>query len=290
MSNGILDIDTASRLKRFYFRTRSSVRGQKSGIHKSLYRGISPDFMEYKEYNRGDELKQVDWRLYGRHDRLYVKKYEDEVNLSWCILLDKSTSMDYGDEGSNKLAFSKKLSATLAYLLLKQGDSVGLSCYSELGTEIIPPRSGNPCIIPILEKLENLVPEGKTALSKPLLDALEVYKSSATFVLVSDFLMELREIRESLQLLRASKKDITLFHVLHPDETDFGFEGSVEFLDMESDAKVIVDTQSMRHTYMKRVREFVDELKGMCHEFECRYVFSRSDVSVEEPLIEIADK
>lgn len=290
MSNGILDIDTASRLKGFYFRTRSSVRGQKSGIHKSLYRGISPDFMEYTEYNPGDELKQVDWRLYGRHDRLYVKKYEDEVNLSWCILLDKSASMDYGDQGSNKLSFSKKLAATLAYLLLRQGDAVGLSCYSGLGTEIIPPRSGNSPIMPIVDKLENTMPDGKTVLRKPLLEALEIYKSSATFVLVSDFLMEPSEIRKSLQLLRASKKDVTLFHVLHPDETDFGFEGSVEFLDMESDDKVIVDTASIRHTYIKRVREFIDELKSMCHEFECRYVFTRSDVSVEEPLIEIADK
>lgn len=290
MSNGILDIDTASRLKGFYFRTRSSVRGQKSGIHKSLYRGISPDFMEYTEYNPGDELKQVDWRLYGRHDRLYVKKYEDEVNLSWCILLDKSASMDYGDQGSNKLSFSKKLAATLAYLLLRQGDAVGLSCYSGLDTEIIPPRSGNSSIMPIVDKLENTMPDGKTVLRKPLLEALEIYKSSATFVLVSDFLMEPSEIRKSLQLLRASKKDVTLFHVLHPDETDFRFEGSVEFLDMESDDKVIVDTASIRHTYIKRVREFIDELKSMCHEFECRYVFTRSDVSVEEPLIEIADK
>ncbi len=290
MSNGILDIDTASRLKGFHFRTRSSVRGQKSGIHKSLYKGVSPDFMEYKEYNRGDELKQVDWRLYGRHDRLYVKKYEDEVNLSWCIMLDKSASMDYGDEGSNKLSFSKKLSATLAYLLLRQGDSVGLSCYSELESDIIPPRSGNSSIMPIVEKLENVVSEGNTALRKPLLEALEVYKSSATFAIVSDFLMEPREIRESLQLLRASRKDVTLFHVLHPDETDFGFEGSVEFQDMESDAKVIVDTRSIRHTYMKRVREFKEELRSMCHEFECRYVFTASDVSVEEPLIDIADK
>jgi len=203
MSYGILDIDTASRLKGFYFRTRSSVRGQKSGIHKSLYTGISPDFLEYKEYNPGDELKQVDWRLYGRHDRLYVKKYEDEVNLSWCILLDKSASMDYGDGDSNKLTHSKKLAATLAYLLLRQGDSVGLSTYSELDSDIIPPRSGKSSITPIVERLENLTPGGKTVLEKPLLGTLEVYKSSASFAVVSDFLMEPREIREALRLLRA---------------------------------------------------------------------------------------
>lgn len=290
MSNGILDIDTVSRLKGFYFRTRCGVRGQRSGIHKSYYKGISPDFLEYKEYNRGDELKQIDWRLYGRHDRLYVKKYEDEVNLSWCILVDKSASMDYGDARANKLEHSKKLSATLAYLLLRQGDSVGLICYSEQGSETIPPRSGNSSIMPIVEKLENLVPGGETVLKNPLLKALEVYKSSASFVIVSDFLMDPEEIKESLQLLRASKKEVTLFHVLHPDETDFGFEGSIEFQDMESDERVIVDTGSIRHTYKKRVREFVDTLKSLCHEYECRYVFTHGDGSVEESLIEIAEK
>ena len=100
MANGILDIETASRLRRFYFRSPSRVRGRKAGIHKSLYKGISPDFLEYKEYNRGDELRQVDWRLYGRHDRLYVKKFEDEVNLAWCILVDSSASMGYGEGGA----------------------------------------------------------------------------------------------------------------------------------------------------------------------------------------------
>ena len=290
MSSEILDIDTVSRLKRFYFRTRSSVRGQRSGIHKSYYKGISPDFLEYNEYNPGDELKQIDWRLYGRHDRLYVKKFEDEVNLSWCILVDKSASMDYGDRGTNKLAHSKKLSATLAYLLLGQGDSVGLVTYSEQDSDIIPPRGGNSSIMPIVEKLESLNPEGNTALKKPLLRALEVYKSNASFVIVSDFLMDPQEIKESLQLLKASRKEVTLFHVLHPDETDFDFEGSIEFQDMESDAKVIVDTRSIRHTYRKRVREFTDNLKELCHEYECRYVFTPVDGSVEESLIEIADK
>lgn len=290
MSNAILDIETASRLKGFYFRTRHSVRGQKSGIHKSLYRGISPDFMEYKEYNPGDELKQVDWRLYGRHDRLYVKKYEDEVNLSWCVLLDKSASMDYGEDDTNKLKYSKRIAATLSYLLLRQGDSVGLGCYSETSSELIPPRSGNSAIMPIVEKLEGSAPEGVTVLKDPVIKALELFRSSATFVIISDFLMETKEIRESLQLARASKKDIILFHVLHPDETDFGFEGSIEFQDMESQDKVIVDTGSIRHTYTKRVGEFLDELRSMCHEYECRYVLCRTDVPIEEPLIEIADK
>src|SRR3990170_5615083 len=124
MPKDIIDIKAALRLKGFSFRISSRVKGIKAGIHKSQHKGISPDFLEYKEYSYGDELKHIDWRLYGRHDRLYVKKFEDEVNLAWCILVDSSASMGYGDSGSQKLRYAESLAATLAYLLLRQGDSV----------------------------------------------------------------------------------------------------------------------------------------------------------------------
>ena len=290
MSNGILDIETALRLKRFYFRTPSRVRGRKSGIHKSYYKGISPDFMEYKEYNRGDELKQVDWRLFGRHDRLYVKKFEDEVNLNWCIFFDSSASMSYGEENETKLDHSKKLAATLAYLLLRQGDAVGTGSFSEDVFGLIPPRAGNKFISPILEQLESLTPSGRTDLREPVLRALETFRTDASFVILSDLLMEEAEIENTLQLLRASGKETTLFHVLHPDEFEFDFSGSVEFQDMETDARVVVDTGTVRNTYMKRIREFINKLKLICHEYESRYVFSPAGRPIEESLIEIADK
>lgn len=290
MSNSILDIETALRLKNFSFRTSSKVSGYKSGIHKSHYNGISPDFLEHKQYNRGDELKQIDWRLYGRHDRLYVKKFEDEVNMRWCILIDQSASMDYGESNYNKFVYAKKLAATLSYLLLKQGDSVGLIGFSDSGTELIPPRSGSHFITPILEKLNALEPSGKTILEDPLLTALETYRSEASFVIISDFLLDIETIEKSIKLARNSKKEISLFHVLHPDETNFNFSGSIEFEDLESSAKVIVDTGSLRHTYIKRIGEFIAQLKHTCHENEARYVLSPSSDSIEKSLIQIADK
>lgn len=290
MANGILDMETASRLRRFYFRSPSRVRGRKAGIHKSLYKGISPDFLEYKEYNRGDELRQVDWRLYGRHDRLYVKKFEDEVNLAWCILIDSSASMGYGEGGSQKLRYAESLAATLAYLLLRQGDSVGAGAFSGKDLSIIPPRAGNSYMTPILEKLESLTPLGGTTLTEPLLKALEVFKQDASFIILSDLLTDESEIEKSLQLLKAAKKDTVIFHVLHEDEIDFGFRGPLEFLDMESEEKVIVDTDAVRDGYRKRIREFTGKLKLLCHEYESRYVLSPTSRPVEESLIEIADK
>ncbi|MEM7009573.1 MAG: DUF58 domain-containing protein [Thermodesulfobacteriota bacterium] len=290
MSESLLDIETALRLKRFNFRTSSKVSGYKSGIHKSTYTGISPDFSEHKQYNRGDELKQIDWRLYGRHDRLYVKKYEDEVNMRWCILIDKSASMDYGHGSDNKFGYAKKLAATLSYLLLKQGDAVGLIAFSETGVEQIPPKSGSHFITPILDKLSNLTSSGKTVLEDPVLDALETYRSDASFVIISDFLIETELIEKSITLCRNSSKELSLFHVLHPDETDFDFKGSIEFEDLETSTKVIVDADSLRHTYIKRIGEFIAKLKDICHENESRYVLSPTNQSIERSLIQIADK
>lgn len=291
MSYDILDIDTANRLKRFYFRTASRVRGRKAGIHKSFYKGVSPDFMEYKEYNRGDELRQVDWRLYGRHDRLYVRKFEDEVNLNWCLLIDRSASMGYGsDDGVTKLHYAKRLAATLAYLLLGQGDAVGVCAFSVDGVDITPPRAGNAFITHLADRLGSLTASGGTALREPVLKALETFKADSAFVIISDLFTEEEEFEKSLQILRASGREATLFHILHPDEYEFGFRGSVEFQDMESDAKIVVDTGTIRDTYKKKIREFMDRLKLICHEYESRYVFAPTSRPIEEPLVEIADK
>ena len=290
MSNSILDIETALRLKRFNFRTQSRVSGYKSGIHKSHYNGISPDFSEHKQYNPGDELKQIDWRLYGRHDRLYVKKFEDEVNMRWCILIDKSASMNYGENTYNKFQYAKRLAATLAYLLLKQGDSVGLVGFSNTGIELLPPRSGSHFITALLDKISTLEPSGKTDLEEPVVKALETYRSDASFVIISDFLLESEKIAKTIKLARNSKKEISLFHVLHADETQFNFNGSIEFEDLETSAKVIVDTGSLRDTYIKRMADFITNLKDICHENETRYILSPTDHSIEESLIQIADK
>lgn len=290
MSNDIVDIDTALKLKGFYFRTPRRIRGNKAGIHKSYYKGISPDFLEHNEYHRGDELKQVDWRLYGRHDRLYVKKFEDEVNLKWCLLVDTSESMNYGAEGATKLDHAKSLSGTLAYLLLSQGDSVGTGGFSGDGLNIIPPRSSSSFITPITQTLLSLTASGSTEFTASMIKALNICKGDAVFVLFSDFLIDEEKIEETIQLLKAAKKSVVLFHILHPDEINFDFGGSIEFQDMESDTKVIVDAGTIRNTYMKRISDFMDKIKQIGHENETSYVFSPIGRPIEEALLEIADK
>ena len=290
MPQDIIDIDAALKLRAFSFRISIPVKAARAGIHKSPFKGISPDFLEYKEYSRGDELKHVDWRLYGRLDRLYVRKFEDEVNLTWLILVDRSASMGYGSEEGNKLDYAKKLSGTLAYLLLKQGDSVGVADFSDENIDILPPRAGAHNIAPIIEKLKHLKPAGKTRIKEPISRVIEKINRDAAFVIVSDFLADIESVEECFKLLRSSKKEAIAFQVLHPDEIDFNFSGSIEFEDLEDGNKVLVDVESIKDTYRKRMRDFMDKLKLLCHESRSRYVLSPLNAPLEDVLIQIADR
>lgn len=290
MPEDIIDVKAALKLKGFSFRVLSQVMGRKPGIHKSTHKGVSPDFLEYKEYSEGDELKHIDWRLYGRLDRLYVRKFEDEVNLSWCILIDTSGSMGYGQDGHTKLDYAKRLSATLSYLLLKQGDAVGVADFSDSEIDILSSRSGNSNINRIVEKLKGLDASGKTAIKEPSLMAVEKIKTDSAFVIVSDFFTDLDSTEEAFKLLRSARKEVFAFHVLDPDEINFNFNGSIEFEDMEDETKVLVDAESIKETYQKKMSAFILRLKQICQENRAQYIFSPTSLPIEDSLIQIAAK
>ncbi len=290
MSEDLIDLQATSRLRAFSFRITPKTKGIKTGIHKSVHKGISPDFLEYKEYSQGDDLKHIDWRIYGRLDRLYVKKYEEEVSLNWCILIDRSASMEYGSNGVSKLDFAKRLSATLAYLILKQGDAVGIGDFWDKNIQLLPPRSGNRALTEILSKLGSLMPYGKTIFEEPISRAIEKIKVDTVIVIVSDFLIDLNSIKNSLKLLRSSKKEVILFHVLDRDEIEFNFSGSIEFKGMEGEKKILVDARNIRKSYKKHLTEFLRELEVVCYENQSKYVFSPTSSPIEDVLIQIANR
>lgn len=290
MSEALIDVNASFRLRGFSFRIFRRIKGFRSGIHKSVYKGISPDFVEYKEYSQGDDPRHIDWRLYGRLDRFYVKKFEDEVNLIWWILLDTSGSMGYISEESSKLDYAKRLAATLAYLLIKQGDAVGIVDFCDDNIAMLPPRSGNPALNAILTRLDSLKAFGKADIKKPIDRAIEKTRADSCFVIISDFLIDLKSTEESLKLLRSSNKETIFFHILDRDEIEFNFDGSIEFEDMEDETKILVDASNIRKTYRKRVQAFVDRVKQVCHENESRYVLSPTYSPIEEVLMQIAQK
>jgi len=290
MSEALIDINASLRLRGFSFRVFPRIKGFRSGIHKSIYKGISPDFVEYKEYSQGDDLRYIDWRLYGRLDRFYVRKFEDEVNLNWWILIDTSGSMGYSSKESSKLEYAKRLAATLAYLLIKQGDAVGIIDFCDHTIVTLPPRSGNPALNAILTRLDSLTASGKADIKEPINRAIEKTRAGSCFVMISDFLIDLKLIEESLKLLRSSNKEAIFFHVLDRDEIEFNFDGSIEFEDMEDEIKILVDAKNIRKTYRNRVQAFIDKVKQICHENESRYVLSPTYSPIEEVLMQIAQK
>ncbi len=290
MSEALIDVNASLRLRGFSFRVSPRVKGFKSGIHKSVYKGISPDFVEYKEYSHGDDPRYIDWRLYGRLDRFYVRKFEDEVSLNWWILIDTSGSMGYISGEFSKLDYAKRLAATLAYLLIRQGDAVGIVDFCESETVTLPTRSGNPALHAILTRLDALTASGKADIRDPIKKALERKRADSCFVIISDFLTDLNLIEESLKLLRYSNKQSIFFQVLDRDEIEFNFDGSIEFEDMEDETKILVDARHIRKTYRKRAQAFIDRIKQICHQNESRYVLTPTYSPIEEVLMQVAQK
>lgn len=290
MSNGIIDVKAASKLRGFRFKNFSHLKGTRAGIHKSIFPGISPDFLEYKEYSEGDDLKYLDWRLYGRADRLYVKQFEDEVNTNWFLYIDTSGSMDYGSNEITKLDFAKKLCATFAYLLLKQGDAVGLIFVNNQHIELIPPKSDISLITIINEKLNSLKAGGMTNLKEPILNAIQKLRTNGPIVIISDMLIDLTTIEETIKLIRSAKKDAIVFHTLDKNEIEFNFEGSIEFEDMEDSSKVLVEAKDIRKNYLRRLDDFLNKISLVCFENKIRYVISPTHSSIEDILIQVAVK
>ncbi|HSE84306.1 MAG TPA: DUF58 domain-containing protein [Thermodesulfobacteriota bacterium] len=290
MSKDMVDAEAVTGLKGFYFRISPRIKGTKAGIHKSPYKGISPDFLEYKEYSQGDELKHIDWRLYGRLDRLYVKKFEDEVNVKWYILLDRSESMNYGPNGRTKHDYAVSLSATLTYLLLQQGDAVGIADFYDNNINIILPKAGTKNINQVLERLARIKPAGKTNLKEPILRAVEKSGGDAVLIVVSDFLTDLNSVEESFKFLRAYGKEAIAFHVLDQTEIDFNFDGSIEFEDMEDKTKVLIETEDIKNAYRKRISDFIHKLKSICLDNGSRYVLSPTNTPIKDTLVQIAER
>ena len=287
----LIDFGAVAKLQGLLFRSDRPRKGHGTGIHKSTRKGASPDFFEYKEYSPGDESKHIDWRLFGRLDRLYVKKFEDEVGINWCILVDRSGSMRYRSEGESKLGFALRLSSTFAYLLLKQGDSVVMGSFCEGGLKLYPTAASISRLLSTVDALcSETTAKEKSGFWEPVSTALQDVKGGAAFVLVSDFLSDLNSIERAVKLVRSAKRELIAVHVLDPEELRFSFEGPIEFHDMEDDFKVSVTAEEVREVYRERFRLHREALVDIFRKNGVPYVLSLTNNPIEEALLEVAGK
>ncbi len=264
--------------------SRFAMEGSVSGHHKSPHRGSSVEFAEYREYVPGDDLKRLDWRVYARSDRFYMKEFEADTNLRCYIVLDCSASMNFTGERANRLDYAKRLAAALAYLVIQQGDAVGLSCVGGAKPIEIPPRRNPAHLQLILDTLEAAKPKGETHLIDALHALAEKAGRRALVIVISDFFCELDGLLSCLQHLRFQKHDLAAIQLLDPMELDFQFDRPVRFNDLESSFSLVTEPAMIREQYLDELRAFLDRLKGGCHEFNADYRQVTLDQDLEKTL------
>ena len=261
---GYIDPLIVAKLSTMLLRARFVVEGFIAGLHQSPYRGFSLEFAQHREYSPGDETRHVDWKVYGRKDRYYVKQYQEETNLKGYILLDRSASMGYRSEGLSKLQYGSYLAASLAFLMLKQQDSVGLATFDEKIKKYIPPRQSKGHLSLILEELENLIPAYKTGINRSLQELGQYTKRRGLIILISDLLDEQEEVLKALKYFRFKKHEVIVFHLLDHAELELPFKGVVWVEDMENAKRVLTHPEIIRKRYKSVVKEFVETYRLSC--------------------------
>ncbi len=279
-----LDSQVLSRLANVPLFSRRPMQGSVSGRHPSPHRGSSVEFAEYRKYVPGDDLRRLDWRVFGRSDRFYVKEFEADTNLRCCFVLDTSGSMGFGSGGVTKIEYARKLAGSLGYLAVQQGDAVGVSCVAQGVVRSLPPTR-NPAHLPaFFDLLEQATPAGETQLATVLHELAETIRQRALVVIVSDLFVEPELLRGCFQHLRFRKHDVAAFHLLDALEVSFDFRRPMRFLDMEGGPAIFAEPNDIADRYHRAMREYLDGLRAVVLESAVDYHRVSLDEDYEQVL------
>jgi uncharacterized protein (DUF58 family) len=276
-----LDPIFLSKLANMELVARCAVEGFFSGLHPSPFHGFSVEYSDHRQYHPGDELKFVDWKVFGRSDKLYIKRFQQETNTTVYILLDNSKSMSFaGKRSVSKSEYGSYLAAALSYLMLSQGDSTSLVLFAESIQKKIPPRSRRTHLNVILKTLQHNKPSGRTNLASVLHTLAETSNRRGLVILISDLLDDEDSIFKGLSHLKFLQHDVILFQIMDHQEINLDYEGLIQFEDMESGDKIRTFPQSVKQTYRRRVAEFLDEIEKTAGRSNIDYCF----IDTSEPL------
>jgi uncharacterized protein (DUF58 family) len=264
--------DVIARAEALGLKARTLVEGMRVGNHKSPYHGFSVEFIQHREYVPGDDIRYLDWKVYGRSDRFVIKQFEQETNFAAHILLDASRSMLYGEGDQNKLEVAKLLAATLAYVIIQQRDSAGLYVFDSAWRRQVPPGSQPGLIQEILKALESTEPLEKTSIAPLLHELAEKVRRRGLVFLLSDCFDEVPPILDGLRHLRFQGHEVVLFHVLHPDEIQFPFDGMVKFEGVELPEHLLTRPRLIRPSYLRNLEAYLKQLQAGCEANRCDYV------------------
>ena len=267
-------------------RAKLVVEGFIIGMHKSPYHGFSVEFSEHRPYGFGDEIKYIDWKLWGKTDRFYIKQFEEETNLSCHLILDKSLSMDYGSNKLTKFEYSKSICAALSYLMIKQQDAVGLTTFDKKINTTIKPKSKISHLNLLLKTMHNSSTGGETNISSLLHGLAESINKKGLIILISDLLDDEHKVMESLRHFRYKGHEIIVFHIVDPKEKDLDFNQNMNFIDLESNYNIIADSRLVKENYNKAFKKFSDYYKNECLRDKIDYNLVSTSNSLDKTLLQ----
>lgn len=289
----LLSPESLQQIQRLDLRARMVVRGFLQGLHSSPYQGFSVQFSEHRRYNRGDDPKLIDWLVYAKTDKYYIKRFEAETNLTGYLVMDLSKSMGFTESQSmTKFEYCTCLAASLTYLMTMQQDPVGLISFSEKMQALLPARSRRGHLGDVMARLTNLTPTGKTDLPACITQVAAMLKQHSLVMVFSDLLPNSTEdgtpdqVISALARLRHGGNDVIVFHVMDEAEVNFPYEGPVQFEDAESGESVTVDATGFREDYMNQLTEFREAYREGCNRLRIDYVPLDTSMPFDKALTE----
>lgn len=260
-----LDPALVSKLKSLELKAKAVVEGFKVGLHKSPYHGFSVEFSEHKPYMQGDPIKNIDWKIYGKSDKFFIKQFEEETNLSCHILLDVSASMDYKEKGEiTKLEYGTVLAASLSYLMIQQQDAVGISLYSDEIEKYLPPKASRIYLHTILSVLHNIESSHKTETALCLNTIAHKIKKRGLVIVISDFFDDIEKIISALKHFKHKKNEVLIFQVLDPIEKSFAFGNDAIFVDRETSEEITTQPNQIQKSYQTAMKDYLHQIKSQC--------------------------
>ena len=283
-SKRFLHPEAIQRISRLDLRARHIVEGFLSGEHRSPYFGQSIEFVQHREYTAGDDLRRVDWKVWAKQDKYYVKQYEEETNLRATLVVDVSAGMQYGSGPLNKYEYASTVAVSLAYLLLRQQDAVGCVAFDERVRHTVPIRSRINHLQSIITALDASAPSDKTDIAQVLQTVAQDTPRRGLITIISDLFVDRPGLLRGLRMLRQRGHDVMVFHIMDDDELDFNFTGATRFEGLEGADHLNCNPRALREGYLEAMNAFLDEVRRGCSQNGCDYALIRTSQPLDAAL------
>lgn len=279
-----LDPEVLNKISRLDLLAKQVVEGFVTGMHRSPHHGFSIEFAQHREYVPGDDLRHVDWKVFGRSDRYYIKQYEEETNLVACIVLDCSESMRYASEGISKYRYACMVAASLAHLIIHQQDAVGIAAFDQGVRRYLPPASHNTHLNLLLNELDQLEPRAKTSMGETFHDLAERLRRKSLVIVISDFFDDENDIYDGLKHFRHRNHEVVVFQVLDRYELSFPFGRMTKFIGLEEMPERLVDPRAVREAYLAEIDSALRTLRKNCLKVKADYTLMATDDPLDVAL------